>query len=102
MGVGQFCTIPGLVIGLAGPDLDAFSAAAALGDKVAGTMLSAGIHQAYLDAVERRSGLAGVELLAQGGAEGSGCAARAALYRTDAATFLATPDLGKRTSGRPR
>jgi alpha-ketoglutaric semialdehyde dehydrogenase len=100
MGVGQFCTNPGLVIGLAGPDLDAFSAAAAaLADKAAGTMLTAGIHKAYLAAVERRVGIAGVELLAQGGSEGSGCAARAALYRTDAATFLATPDLEEEIFG---
>src|SRR5690606_11670221 len=41
MGVGQFCTNPGLVIGLAGAQLDAFrdAAAAALQLKPAGTML---------------------------------------------------------------
>ncbi len=95
LGVGQFCTNPGLVIALAGPDLDAFraAAAAALGAKGAGTMLTAGIHAAYAGAVERRSGIAGVELVAQGGAEGNGCAARAALYQADAATFLANPAL---------
>jgi alpha-ketoglutaric semialdehyde dehydrogenase len=101
MGVGQFCTNPGLVIGLAGPDLDAFANAAgeALNDKAAGTMLTAGIHKAYDDAVGRRSGLTGVELLARGGAEGNGCAAQAALYRSDAATFLATPDLEEEIFG---
>ncbi|WP_296952944.1 aldehyde dehydrogenase (NADP(+)) [uncultured Massilia sp.] len=95
LGVGQFCTNPGLVIALAGPDLDAFRAAAtaALGAKGAGTMLSAGIHAAYTGAVARRAGIAGVELVAQGGAEGAGCAARAALYQTDAATFVANPAL---------
>jgi alpha-ketoglutaric semialdehyde dehydrogenase len=95
MGVGQFCTNPGLVIALAGPDLDAFRSAAteALGLKGAGTMLTAGIHQAYSNAVEGRGGIAGVELVAQGSADGAGCAARAALYQTDAATFLANPAL---------
>ena len=95
MGVGQFCTNPGLVIALAGPDLDAFrtAAAEALGLKGAGTMLSAGIHQAYSNAIERRPGIAGVELVAQGSADGSGCAARAALYQTDAATFVANAAL---------
>jgi 2,5-dioxopentanoate dehydrogenase len=95
LGVGQFCTNPGLVIALAGPDLEAFRAAAveALGAKGAGTMLTAGIHQAYAGALERRSGIAGVELIAQGGSEGSGCAARAALYQADAATFVANPAL---------
>jgi 2,5-dioxopentanoate dehydrogenase len=95
MGVGQFCTNPGLVIALAGPDLDAFrtAAVAALGAKGAGTMLTPGIHQAYSSAIERRSGIAGVELVAQGGADGVGCAARAALYQADAATFTANPSL---------
>ncbi|WP_020652432.1 aldehyde dehydrogenase (NADP(+)) [Massilia niastensis] len=101
LGVGQFCTNPGLVIGLAGPDFDAFGAAAAeaLQLKAAGTMLSAGIHQAYTGAVERRSGLDGVQLLARGSAEGKGCAAQAALYRCDAATYLATPALEEEIFG---
>ncbi|MCS0580010.1 aldehyde dehydrogenase (NADP(+)) [Massilia pinisoli] len=101
MGVGQFCTNPGLVIGLAGAELDVFRTAAteALAAKGAGTMLTAGIHQTYVDAVARRSGLAGVELVAQGGAEGCGCAAQAALYQTDAATFLANSALEEEIFG---
>ena len=95
LGTGQFCTNPGLVIGIAGADLDAFgtAATAALAAKGAGTMLTAGIHQAYVDAVSRRAGHAGVELVAQGGTDGCGCAAQAALYQADAATFLANPAL---------
>jgi NADP-dependent aldehyde dehydrogenase len=95
LGVGQFCTNPGLVIAIAGPALDAFRAAAveALGAKGAGTMLTASIQQAYAGAVERRSGIAGVTLVAQGSEAGTGCAARAALYQTDAATFVANPAL---------
>ena len=101
LGVGQFCTNPGLVIGLAGKDLDAFraSAAEALGAKGAGTMLTAGIHQAYVDAVGRRHGIADVELVAQGRSEGAGCAAQAALYATDAATYLASPALDEEIFG---
>jgi NADP-dependent aldehyde dehydrogenase len=95
LGVGQFCTNPGLVIGLEGEDFNAFcvAAAEALQAKTAGTMLTPGIHKAYVEAVERRAGIAGVQLLARGAAEGAGCAAQAALYQVDAATFLATPDL---------
>ncbi|MBO9671779.1 MAG: aldehyde dehydrogenase (NADP(+)), partial [Sphingobium sp.] len=42
MGAGQFCTNPGLVIGVAGPELDAFAeaAAAALAKAAASTMLT--------------------------------------------------------------
>jgi NADP-dependent aldehyde dehydrogenase len=101
LGVGQFCTNPGLVIGLAGTDLDAFrtAAAAALAAKGAGTMLTAGIHQAYVDAVGRRHGLDGVQLVAQGSAEGTGCAAQAALYACDAATYIASPALEEEIFG---
>ncbi len=101
MGVGQFCTNPGLVIGLAGPGLDAFirAAADALPTKGAGTMLTAGIHKAYAGAVEKRTGLAGMRLVAQGSDGGQGCAARAALYETDAAAFLASPDLEEEIFG---
>jgi NADP-dependent aldehyde dehydrogenase len=83
LGVGQFCTNPGLVIALAGNDLDAFraSAAEALAAKGAGTMLTAGIHQAYVDAVGRRTGIEGVQLVGQGSAEGTGCAGRAVRMR---------------------
>jgi NADP-dependent aldehyde dehydrogenase len=95
LGVGQFCTNPGMVIGLAGAQFDAFrdAAAAALQAKGAGTMLTAGIHKAYLEGVERRSGVAGVGLVAQGSDQGTGCAAQASLYQCDAATYLASPAL---------
>jgi len=43
MGAGQFCTNPGLLIGVAGPDLDRFASAAgaALEGAAAGQMLTA-------------------------------------------------------------
>jgi NADP-dependent aldehyde dehydrogenase len=62
-------------------------------------MLTPGIHQAYVDAIARRSGLAGVELIAQGSADGCGCAAQAALYQTDAATFLSNSALEEEIFG---
>jgi len=101
LGVGQFCTNPGLVVGLAGEQFDAFrdAAATALQAKGAGTMLTAGIHKAYTDAIERRTGLEGLQLVAQGSAEGQGCAAQAALYQCDAATYLATPALEEEIFG---
>ena len=101
LGAGQFCTNPGLVIALAGEQLDAFRAATvgALQARTAGTMLTAGIHQAYVDAIGRRSGLDGVQLVARGGAEGAGCAAQAALYQCEAPTFLANPALEEEIFG---
>ncbi|WP_426164552.1 aldehyde dehydrogenase (NADP(+)) [Pseudoduganella sp. R-31] len=101
MGVGQFCTNPGLVIGVAGPDFDRFAAAAAaaLQPKGAGTMLTAGIHKAYESGVGRLSDAAGVKLLALGQQEGAGCAAQAALFRVDAETFVASHALQEEVFG---
>lgn len=95
LGVGQFCTNPGLVFAVAGADLDAFVAAAAqaLGAKGAGTMLTAGIHDAYNSGIARFGAVEGLQLVAQGGEEGAGCAARAALYVCDFDAYLGNPAL---------
>src|ERR1700722_4314145 len=49
LGAGQFCTNPGLVFGLAGPDLDRFlgASADALATYAPPPMLTPAIHQAY-------------------------------------------------------
>jgi len=95
LGVGQFCTNPGLVFAVDGPALDAFMASAkeALAGKGAGTMLTAGIHDAYGSGTARLTGSAGLRLVAQGSTEGIGCAAQAALYECVAGDFLANPEL---------
>jgi NADP-dependent aldehyde dehydrogenase len=100
LGVGQFCTNPGLVAGI-GAQFDEFcdAAATALQAKGAGTMLTAGIHKAYVDGTERRSGIDGVRLLARGSAEGAGCAAQATLYVCDAQTYLANRALDEEIFG---
>jgi NADP-dependent aldehyde dehydrogenase len=101
LGVGQFCTNPGLLIGIAGDDFERFaaSAAAALQGKSAGTMLTPGIHNAYRSGVEHLADIDGVRLLAQGQPEGAGCAARAALYLCDARTYVANPALAEEIFG---
>jgi len=95
MGVGQFCTNPGLVIGLAGEHLAQFQEAAlqALKTKAAGTMLTPGIHGAYAAGIERMGAATGVATLGRGQPAAAPCAAQATLFATDAATFLATEQL---------
>jgi len=95
LGVGQFCTNPGLVFAVDGPELETFvkSAAAALAGKGAATMLTAGIHEAYISGVAKFGAVEGLQLVAQGGEQGAGCAARAALYLCDADTYLGNPAL---------
>ena len=101
LGVGQFCTNPGLVLGLASAEFDAFVEAAgkALTAKGAGTMLTPGIHKAYNSGIERLNGVDGAQLVAQGQGQGQGCAAQAALYVTDGATFLKTAELHEEIFG---
>ncbi len=90
MGAGQFCTNPGLAIGVDGPDLDAFAraAAGALARCPASTMLTAGIHAAYARGVGAFDGHAGVRTLARGADATGPNQAVGALFETDAASLL--------------
>ena len=93
MGVGQFCTNPGLVLGLEGPDFTAFAAAAAeaLVPAPAATMLTAGIASSYAKGVAALAQHADVTPLVQNtGDEGKGAAA---LFVTSGEAFLAKHDL---------
>ncbi|MBK4722653.1 aldehyde dehydrogenase (NADP(+)) [Azospirillum sp. YIM DDC1] len=95
MGAGQFCTNPGILLGVDGPDLDRFLAAAvdALGGSAASTMLTPAIHAAYDSGVARLSGSAAVATLARGMACNGPNQAQAALFETTADAFLADPAL---------
>lgn len=97
LGVGQFCTNPGLILGIDGPALRHFEAAAAavLADLPAASMLTPGIHRAYEEAVARLGAQPGVELLARGAPAGGGIrhAGRAALFATPADRFAHQPEL---------
>lgn len=91
LGAGQFCTNPGLVLAVEGDAADRFVVAAgrALLSKPASTMLSPGIHAAYQKGLERVQRAGGVQVVAQGRAGATACAAQAALFVTDGASFLA-------------
>ncbi|EPC02290.1 hypothetical protein L861_14740, partial [Litchfieldella anticariensis FP35 = DSM 16096] len=91
MGAGQFCTNPGLLIGLAGPELEAFVDAAgeAVKDSSAQTMLTPGIHAAYQDGVGMLSAHDKVRQIARGLSVDGPHKCRAALFVTRGADFLA-------------
>ena len=102
MGAGQFCTNPGLVFAVAGPDLDRFVAAAsaAVGDAAPQTMLTPGIHDAYCHGISRLGQVEGVTCVASGkNADGQNNAAQAQLYVTDVARFLASAHLREEVFG---
>ena len=92
LGVGQFCTNPGLVFVEAGEGAKNFLAK--LGELMTatppGTMLTAGLCSAYQRGVEKFSQATGVKTLAlaQPASAPGNAQAGAALFVTDAATFL--------------
>ena len=103
MGVGQFCTNPGLVIGLENDALQSFVAHSA--EKIAqtppGHMLYAGISDAFGQGIAKLQTTNGVR---QASAtveveEASHAQAGAALFATNAQTFLATPHLADEVFG---
>ena len=100
LGVGQFCTNPGLVIALEGPHLQEFIDAAshALEKKGAQTMLTKGIAAAYADGVKERDAT-GVTRVATGATTDAACGALPALYQASAEQFLATPQLADEIFG---
>ena len=101
MGVGQFCTNPGLVIAMEGPELDSFvaSASAALGQVPPATMLTAGIHAAYEKGVEKLLGHARVKALARG-AESTGMhCGRGALFSIAAEDVVKHPEVTEEVFG---
>jgi len=101
LGVGQFCTNPGLLIAVASPALDNFTneLSAAIQRTVPGTMLHTGIFKNY---VERRAlalSQTDVEMLAVSAQEPQYNQAAATLATVPAAVFLANPLLHQEVFG---
>jgi len=103
LGSGQFCTNPGLLIALAGDDLDRFAAKLtecfSAGEPC--TMLHRGILDNYAGATEDLSAKAAVDLLAHSTTQpdASKTQAATALFATDAESFLADPEMGDEVFG---
>jgi len=101
LGMGQFCTNPGLVLLPAGDAADQF--AAKLKDGLAettGCLLNAGIASAYREALNARAGLSGdgIEILhSQPGDDGA--TVGSAVYKVTARAFLANPVLAEEAFG---
>ena len=66
LGVGQFCTNPGIVLGVEGDALEQFLSAvkSSASDVSPATMLHPGIHKSYQDAQENLESITGVEKIA--------------------------------------
>ena len=95
LGVGQFCTNPGLVLLPAGADAEAFiqDFAAAMDDSKGGTALHAGITKAYNEATQARASHANVETLASTANDTDKNRVNPWVFRTTAAALLADESL---------
>jgi NADP-dependent aldehyde dehydrogenase len=96
LGTGQFCTKPGIVIGVAGPDFDRFRAASetSIQAKSATTMLNRGIHRTYREGTAHWTHDSAIHALSTGGAPTpDACAGQPSLFRTSAEHFLRSPQL---------
>jgi alpha-ketoglutaric semialdehyde dehydrogenase len=95
LGAGQFCTNPGIIIGVDGPDLDRFVVAAreAISAAAPVPMLTGRIAASYADGVTRLAAHPATEMLARAADPGPGCWGSATLVATTANAFLAARDL---------
>ncbi|MBA3850448.1 MAG: aldehyde dehydrogenase (NADP(+)), partial [Opitutus sp.] len=89
LGVGQFCTNPGLIVLQRSPEAEEF--ARALAEKLTatpeGAMLTAGIARNFAANVEARAGQPGVRVVAQGATRGA-CGATPVWFETEAKFFI--------------
>jgi alpha-ketoglutaric semialdehyde dehydrogenase len=95
LGVGQFCTNPGLALALESADLERFiaSAGAALGQVAPGVMLTSGIHAAYEKGVQHLLDHDKVTLLARGAESQGKYCGRGALFSVRARDLLQHADV---------
>jgi NADP-dependent aldehyde dehydrogenase len=102
MGVGQFCTNPGMVLAVAGPSFDKLLAAISGKAKSvpAAPMLHAGIQAAYDRGTSRLASIPGVKLAAAAPA-GAGGSKKAVcrVFTADAALIARRPELGEEVFG---
>ena len=101
MGAGQFCTNPGLVLGINGEQMDAF--AKTLSQEILKLeptyMLHPNIYGTYNEGKNDLSGQDGVTVIADYTKETSANVARPAILKVSGAKFLANPKLHKEVFG---
>ncbi len=103
LGVGQFCTKPGLVFGLSGSDFEQFQKCLAglLAAVAPATMLHGGICDAFHKGLARVSAIDGARLLARSedSPDSNKTHGEAVALVTDAATFRVHPELAEEVFG---
>ena len=101
LGAGQFCTNPGLIFALEGPELDPFleQVAAALSGHQPEAMLTPGIHKAFETGVKALAENPAVKVVAKGQPPAGVNRGQSVVFATDAKSFLADDRLGHEVFG---
>ncbi len=101
LGVGQFCTNPGVVISLKSEDSNLFlqNLKTFNAETLAGTMLSEQIKNNFSKGVQNLSNTTGVEMLSSSSEEESGNQAKTNIFSTDGKTFRENHSLSEEVFG---
>ena len=101
LGVGQFCTCPGLVVGLEGEATKTFTGAVAqlIEGAAPAKMLNDGIRQGYSRGVKSFAEVPGVTVAARSKVEADRSAGAPTLFTADSRTFLDNPVLREEVFG---
>jgi 2,5-dioxopentanoate dehydrogenase len=101
LGVGQFCTNPGLVFLESSQEEDSFrnQLSSQVQEISSGVMLTSGIQQNYQRGVEKVSSIEGVNILAKGKSGGEGFRGAPHLFHSSAALFLQKHELEEEVFG---
>ena len=102
MGVGQFCTSPGILVAIKGEALDKLQSS--LSDKTsalaAGTMLTAAMSKSYQAFCDQRVAMPSLKLIASGeSANSEASQAQVSLFSVDASDYLNQADLEEEVFG---
>ncbi|MBL7792274.1 MAG: aldehyde dehydrogenase (NADP(+)) [Saprospiraceae bacterium] len=101
LGMGQFCTNPGLLLAIDGPELDRFLPllAQAFNQTPAAKMLHTGIHTAYMDKMKAALAQKGVDTIAQIVVNEDDIVPDMAIAQVDSRTFIDNPLLKEEVFG---
>lgn len=101
LGVGQFCTSPGLVFAIKGTALDVFvrRAEGLLAQTSPGVMLHSGIKRNFQQGIDQLTKIKGVERVWSDSCVETGCLATPVLLKASVETFLDNPEIGKEVFG---
>jgi 2,5-dioxopentanoate dehydrogenase len=104
LGAGQFCTKPGLALGMRGAEFDSFAETLSreIAQSPAATMLHTGIAEHYRSGFEKRRGIAGIRMAGGNSASvtaGKPAGAISAVFTADERVFRNEPNLSEELFG---